>query len=101
MRMLVFFDLPVETAQDRRNYRAFRQMLIKNGFIMLQKSVYCKLMTSPAVESSVRNLLRENKPPRGFVQLLSVTEKQFSRMEYVLGEYVSEVISSGDGVIVL
>lgn len=36
MRMIVFFDLPTITTEDRRNYRLFRKMLIKNGFIMLQ-----------------------------------------------------------------
>ncbi len=48
MRMLVFFDLPTLTKEDKRNYRQFRKLLIKNGFIMLQESVYCKMMTSPS-----------------------------------------------------
>ena len=52
MRMLVFFDLPTMTAEDKKNYRHFRTLLIKNGFIMLQESVYCKMMTSPPVEKS-------------------------------------------------
>ena len=43
MRVLVFFDLPVLTAKERREYRRFRNELLKNGFIMLQESVYCKL----------------------------------------------------------
>ena len=33
MRILVFFDLPVTTAEDRRVYQSFRKYLIKNGFI--------------------------------------------------------------------
>lgn len=65
MRMIVFFDLPTITTEDRRNYRLFRKMLIKNGFIMLQESVYCKLMISPSVEKSINNLLQKNKPPKG------------------------------------
>ena len=44
MRMIVFFDLPTETALDRRNYRRFRKLLTQNGFLMLQESVYCKLL---------------------------------------------------------
>ena len=32
MRMLVFFDLPTLTNEDKRNYRQFRKLLIKNGF---------------------------------------------------------------------
>ena len=40
MRIIVFFDLPTETALDRKNYTKFRKFLIKDGFIMLQYSVY-------------------------------------------------------------
>ncbi|MBS7369554.1 MAG: CRISPR-associated endonuclease Cas2, partial [Oscillospiraceae bacterium] len=42
MRIIVMFDLPVLTAADRREYRKFRGYLLKNGFIMLQESVYCR-----------------------------------------------------------
>lgn len=101
MRMLVFFDLPTLTNEDRRNYRLFRKILIKNGFIMLQESVYCKLMTSPSVENSMKNLLQKNKPPQGIVQTLLVTEKQFSKMDYVVGEFTSDVIDSDERLIIL
>ena len=46
MRILVMFDLPTETSEDRRNYRKFRKNLIKNGFIMMQESVYVRLAIS-------------------------------------------------------
>ena len=95
MRILVFFDLPTLTNEDKRNYRSFRNVLIKNGFIMLQESVYCKLMTSPSVENSVKNMIQKNKPPQGIVQTLLVTEKQFSKMDYVVGESKSDIIDSG------
>lgn len=101
MRLMVFFDLPVITAEDRRNYRQFRKVLIKNGFIMLQESVYCKMMTSPSVEGSCRKLIRDNKPPQGIVQILSITEKQFVKMEYVVGDYKSDIIDSEDRLVIL
>jgi CRISPR-associated protein Cas2 len=41
--MLVFFDLPTDTAADKREYRKFRKFLISEGFLMLQFSVYSKL----------------------------------------------------------
>ena len=44
MRILVMFDLPTETSEERRDYRKFRKNLIKNGFIMMQESVYVKLV---------------------------------------------------------
>lgn len=35
MRVLVFFDLPVQTSEDMKNYRLFRKTLLKNGFFMM------------------------------------------------------------------
>ena len=101
MRTIVFFDLPVETGENRQNYRLFRKMLIKNGFIMLQESVYCRMLTSPSVEQSIKNLIRKNKPPKGLVQMLTVTEKQFSKMEYVVGQYSNDIIDSSERIIIL
>ena len=101
MRVIVFFDLPTVTMEDRRNYRQFRKCLIKSGFIMMQESVYCKMITSPSVEKSVNTMLVKNKPPQGTVQSLVVTENQFSKMKYVTGEWKSDVIDSDDRVVVL
>ncbi len=101
MRMLVFFDLPTETAENRRNYRNFRKILIKNGFIMLQESVYCKLVLNSTIEKSVHDTIRRNRPPEGIVQLLTVTEKQFSKMECITGEFSTDVIDSDERVVIL
>lgn len=101
MRMLVFFDLPTFTNEDKRNYRQFRKLLMKNGFIMLQESVYCKMMTSPSMESSVKNMINKNKPPKGLIQTLMVTEKQFVKMDYVVGEYSNDVIDTEERLIIL
>lgn len=101
MRIIVFFDLPTETGDDRRNYRKFRKALVKNGFIMLQESVYCRMISSPSVEMSVKKMIKDNKPPKGLIQFLSVTEKQFAKMEYVVGEHSSEVIDNSDKVVIL
>lgn len=101
MRMLVFFDLPTNTMEDKRNYRQFRKILIKNGFIMLQESVYCKMMTSPSMENSCRKLIYANRPPQGLVQLLSVTEKQFVKMDYVVGKSKSDIIDSEERLVIL
>ena len=101
MRMIVFFDLPTLTNEDKRNYRKFRKVLIKNGFIILQESVYCKMITSPSVENSVKLLIHKNKPPQGLVQILTVTEKQFVKMDYVVGEYTSDVIDTEERLVIL
>lgn len=101
MRMMVFFDLPIDTPEDRRNYRLFRKALLKNGFVMMQESVYCKLMTTPSVENSIRNMLESNHPPKGLVQSLIVTENQYVKMKYIVGERKDDVIDSEDRLIIL
>ena len=101
MRLIVMFDLPTETAEDRNHYASFRRQLIKSGFIMMQESVYTKLMVTPSVKESVMQMLRKNKPPKGLVCALEVTEKQFSRMDYSVGEFHSDVISSDERLVIL
>lgn len=101
MRVFVFFDLPVATAADRRAYAQFRKSLLKNGFIMLQESVYCKLALNSTAAHAIMQGVRDKKPPKGLVQMLTVTEKQFARMEFVLGEFKSEIISSDQRLVII
>ncbi|WP_165251978.1 CRISPR-associated endonuclease Cas2 [Adlercreutzia sp. ZJ304] len=85
MRLLVFFDLPVETAAQRKEYRLFRKYLLKEGFLMLQESVYSKLVTNDGAAGASIMRLRKHRPSEGLVQVLKVTEKQFETMDYITG----------------
>lgn len=101
MRVLVFFDLPVKTSENRRAYVHFRKFLLKNGFLMLQESVYCKLaLNSTAVNAIVDNV-HKNKPEEGLIQLLTVTEKQYAKMDIIIGEVKSEVLDSDERLVIL
>lgn len=99
MRLIVFFDLPIETQKNRNDYAVFRRYLIKNGFIMMQKSVYSKLVLNGVTSRAVREKVRQNLPPEGLVEMLEVTENQFSRIEYMLGDKQSTVVESMDRLI--
>jgi CRISPR-associated protein Cas2 len=44
--IFVFFDLPTETKQDRKNYAQFRKNLQKDGFTMMQYSIYVRHSSS-------------------------------------------------------
>lgn len=101
MRIIVFFDLPVTSQTDRRAYSQFRKYLIKSGFMMMQESVYCKLALNMTSASFILAHVRQNKPQKGLIQMLTVTEKQFSRMELVLGELNTEVLCSDERLVVL
>lgn len=101
MRVIVMFDLPVTTAAGRKEYARFRKFLVKSGFMMLQESVYCKLATNDTAADSIAASVRANKPPEGLVQVLRVTEKQFARMEYIVGKSATGVLDSSERIVFL
>ncbi len=81
MWVLVFFDLPTETKKERKAAADFRKQLIKDGFVMFQFSIYVR--HCPSAESAEMHIRRVKcfLPPHGSVGLLTVTDKQFSKME--------------------
>ena len=101
MRVLVMFDLPVTTAKGRTEYARFRKFLIKSGFLMLQESVYCKIAQNQTMADGIVESVKKNKPPEGLVQILKITEKQFSKMEYVVGEYSSDVLNTDERLVII
>lgn len=101
MRILVMFDLPTLTSEDKRNYRKFKKGLLMNGFFMLQESVYCRMVLNQSAENNIRDAVRKIKPPAGFVMILSVTEKQFSRADFVVGGIKSNILDTDDRITIL
>ena len=101
MRILVMFDLPVVNAADRRDYQIFRKYLIKNGFLMMQESIYCKIVPNTVVAENVIDQLHKNKPKKGIAQVLKITEKQFSKIEYLVGSSTSEVYDGDERLVIL
>lgn len=100
MRVIVFFDLPNVTYEDRKSYNKFRKFLINDGFIMMQESVYCKLAMNSISANLIKERVRKNKAPKGIIQMLSVTEKQFASIEYVIGSNQNNVLDSTNRLVI-
>ncbi len=79
------FDLPVETPENKRDYVRFRKALLKDGFMMLQFSIYARYLASEEAAEAHRNTIRAVIPPLGQVRLMTVTDHQFGRMEVFYG----------------
>lgn len=101
MRVIVFFDLPMLTKKNRIQYSKFRKYLVGEGFVMMQKSVYTKIVLNGSAADAVINNLYNHKPPEGIVQILKVTEKQFQGIEYLIGEGQKEVIDTQQRLVIL
>lgn len=101
MRVFIMFDLPTETVSDRSAYRHFRKLLINSGFIMMQESIYTKLCLNGSEAKCVIDNIKKNKPEKGLVQLLTITEKQYANMEYLVGKNTGEYLSTTERLVVL
>lgn len=100
MRTLLFFDLPSVTSAEKRYYRQFVKLIKKNGFVMLQESVYSMLSLNQERVDSKINLIKKEVPPKGNVMALTITEKQFASIQLLLGDIKTDVITSDERTLI-
>lgn len=86
MRMIVFFDLPTNTKSERRAAHKFREFLLKDGYYMLQYSVYARICNGYDSVCTHTRRVKQNVPQEGSIRLLTITEKQYEKMTIILGE---------------
>lgn len=86
MWLFVFFDLPTNTKKERRNAAQFRKALMKDGFAMMQFSVYVR--HCPSKENMKVHIMRVRRsmPPSGYISILSVTDKQYGEIRNFWGK---------------
>lgn len=86
MWLFAMFDLPVDKPEQRREYTQFRNALLKRGFSMLQYSVYVHYVASEESDEAYRRKVMYDLPSHGQVRLISVTDRQFEKMEVYVGK---------------
>ena len=101
MRVIVFFDLPMVSAADRAIYNKFRKFLIKDGYMMMQESVYCKLAANQNAANAIVDHLKNSKPSDGLVQVLIITEKQYANIQMIVGDRQSDIVDTTKRMLVL
>ena len=101
MRVIVFFDLPVETKPQRREYARFRRFLIKTGFLMMQESVYSKIALNATAAEAIRRAVLAQSPAAGIVQLMIITEKQYNAIEFAVGSLENETLATDERLVIL
>jgi CRISPR-associated protein Cas2 len=85
MRILVFFDLPVKTKQEKKVAANFRKFLLKDGYHMLQYSMYARTCNGNDAVEKHKKRLYVNLPDNGSVRALTITEKQYQSIEILVG----------------
>lgn len=85
MKLMCFFDLPTETSQERYEYRKFRQTLLKNGFNMVQYSVYMRTCPNREFGKKFIPKLKRMVPKSGSIRIMMITEKQYQDTLHLVG----------------
>ena len=90
MRIVVLFDIPVKTKRERRIATQFRNFLLKDGYYMIQYSVYARICNG--LDDLTKHKLRiiNHCPENGSVRMLVMTEKQYEAMDVLVGSYHPE-----------
>ncbi len=102
MRVIVMFDLPVLTRPQRKAYRKFRKWLIGTGFVMLQESIYSKLVLNPTAAQFLKAQIRSQEVKEGIVQVMVISEKQYENIEFIVGgEVQSDTLSDMRRLVIL
>jgi CRISPR-associated protein Cas2 len=77
--LVVTFDLPVGTKEQRKHATNFREFLKDDGFLMLQWSVYARPCVSFPRQETHLARVRNRIPEDGNVRCLFVTQSQWER----------------------
>lgn len=80
MWLFVFFDLPVNTKKERKTATRFRKDLEKDGFTMMQYSVYVRHCASKESMEVHTRRIESMIPDKGQVSILGITDKQYSNI---------------------
>ncbi len=90
MWLFVFFDLPTKTKKERKKYTQFRNHLLKDGFIMMQFSIYTRICKGDDSVETHKKRVKEHIPSKGHIRMISITDLQYSKMETLVGIKSSE-----------
>lgn len=86
MRIIVMYDVPNNNSEENKEYTTFRKMLIKNGYSMIQFSVYMKCLNVNTKFNGEVKKISKYIPTQGNIRILAITEKQYQNMIYLKGE---------------
>lgn len=101
MRIILFFDLPAISKTDHREYSKFLKVIKNLGFVMYQESVYTKLALNETIVAATMKEIKNKIPKDGVISVLTITEKQFSSIDNIIGEISTDVIVTEDRVVKL
>ena len=83
--ILVMFDLPVLTDEERKTASRFRKDLLDDGYLMIQWSIYARpCVTYEQMDTHIAQV-KAITPQAGNVRLMFITDEQWGKSVTVIG----------------
>ncbi len=102
MRLVIFFDLPTMTSQDKREYRELIKFMKENGFIRLQYSIYSKLCINQQATLTAKKRFEKNCPVKGDIRYLVLTEMQYQSIKSISKKYsLTEEVTNNKRLLII
>lgn len=95
MWIIVAFDLPTLTPEQRKIANNFRQNLKKSGFTKLQLSIYTYYCQSKEKALSISQGIKFKVPDNGHITVFFITDKQFGMIKNYYGKMKTELKQPG------
>ena len=89
--MMVAFDLPVKSKEQRKMATNFRKFLLDDGYQMMQFSVYIRPCVSAARMETHTRRVKANVPEEGSVRAIYITRAQWKRSWVIRGSPGKEI----------
>lgn len=88
MWLMVMFDMPTDTKKARKKYRYLRTKLLKEGYIMMQFSIYIRSFHSYEAATNGKKKIKDfiaSNTLKGKIRIIVFTDKQFENMDIIVG----------------
>ena len=102
MRLIIMYDLSTETKIDIKEYSHFHKHIISRGFIMMQYSIYMKVLNAPTKKEYEIQAIKKKLPSNGNIRVLTITDKQYHDIKLLRGgKSINESINTENRRIII
>lgn len=99
MILLVAYDLPTQTVEQRRIYRNFRKHVLEDsGFISLQESLYFRWCASAEHGETLQQNVFRQSPREGKVMAAVLTDSATAKITCICNGEIDDTLKRGSPV---
>ena len=91
MWISVIFDLPSVTANDRKNYRQVRKLLLSSGFALIQRSLFWRWVENKESADSLIHRMQQKLPSTGNIIFLCISDTSFKNSRHIMDGTLQEL----------